>query len=110
MSTPLQSILQKGFATLKFERRILENEIGVFETFPLDNTLWVSFRLKETAMLFKNDLEKEYLKAIVLSTLLTNDIPMRTSFFEGKAHSFLTMNKSLRYRVMNRPPVVLATT
>jgi hypothetical protein len=107
MSTPLQSILQQGFATLKFERRILENEICIFETFPLDNTLWISFRLKETAMSFKDDLQKEYLKAILLS-MLTKDIPMRTSFFEGKAHSFLTMNKFPQYRVMNRPPVVLA--
>ena len=105
MSTLLQSILQRGFATLKFERRILENEIGVFETFPLDSTLWISFRLKETAMSFKNDIQKEYLNAILLSPALTKDIPMRTSFFEGKAHSFLAMNKSLQYRV----PVVLAT-
>jgi len=108
MSTPLQSILQQGFATLKFERRILENEIGIFETFPLDNTLWISFRLKEKGMSFKNDLQKEYLNAILLSAEQRKDIPMRTSFFEGKAHSFLTMNKFPQYRVMNRPPVVLA--
>jgi hypothetical protein len=102
MST-LQSLLQQGFAGLKYERRVLENEIGIFETFPLDNKLWISFRLTEAGASLKSVLEKEYVAAISLT-----GAPMDTHFYEGKVHSFLSMKQPVRYIVMNRP-IVLAT-
>lgn len=100
----LQSLLLQGFAGLKYERRVLENEIGIFETLPLDNKLWISFRLKEAGASLKSVLEKEYIAAIP-----PMGAPMDTHFYEGKVHSFLSMKQTPRYIVMNRP-VVLAIT
>lgn len=103
MATQVQSLLQQGFSGLKFERRVLENDVAVFETFPLDNKLWISFRLKAAGTSFTNVLEKEYLTA---SAFLSE--PMKTCFFEGKAHSFLLMKQPLHYYVMNRPALTAA--
>ena len=92
----LQALLKEGFDTLEYRRHSVENGVGIFETVPLDDSLWICVRLKETTSAVIGALEKEYTEAIPLSTP-----PMRTSFYERKVHSFLPHTKTLKYYVMN---------
>ena len=92
----LQSLLKEGFANLEYRRHVIENNVGYFETVPLDDSLWISIRLKETASALSVHLTQEYKNAIPPPTP-----PMKTSFYERKVNSFLPRKKTLRYHVMN---------
>lgn len=92
----LQLLLKEGFTDLEYKRRTLENEAGFFETVPLDDSLWISVRLKETAAALSSNLTQMYKNAVPPSTP-----PMKTSFYDQKVHSFLPRKKTLRYIVMN---------
>ena len=91
----LQSLLKEGFSDLEYKRRTVENNAGFFETVPLDDSLWISVRLKESARTLSAHLTQEYKDAIPPSTPA-----MKTSFYDQKVHSFLPRTKSLRYIVM----------
>jgi hypothetical protein len=92
----LQSLLKNGFANLHYKRNLIENEIGFFETTPLDDSLWISVRLKESGVSLISILQEEYTNAIPSSTP-----KMRTSFYDQKVHSFLPHKKTLNYHIMN---------
>ena len=92
----LQTLLKEGFSELEYKRRTFENEAGFFETVPLGDSLWISVRLKETAAALSSNLTQLYKDATPSSTL-----PMRTSFYDRKVHSFLPHKKILQYYVMN---------
>lgn len=92
----LQLLLKDGFANLQYKRNLIENEIGFFETTPLDDSLWISVRLKESGASLSAYLTNEYTNAIPSSTS-----GMRTSFYDRKVHSFLPHKKTLSYHVMN---------
>jgi hypothetical protein len=95
----LESLLKEGFSELEYKRRIVENNVGFFETVPLDDSLWISVRLKESAATLSEHLTQAYKNAAPPSTST-----MKTSFYDQRVHSFLPRNKNLRFIIMNSAP------